>query len=63
MTKNEPKALFMTRRQLAVRWQCSIETLKRREKAGLLPFSKLGRDVRYKLTNICKIEKDAELSL
>lgn len=37
----------------------SRETLKRREKARSLPFMKLGASVRYRLTDIEKIEAAA----
>lgn len=50
-----------TRQSLAERWQVSTETLKRREKAGLLPFLKLGRGVRYRAEDIEKIESQAEV--
>jgi len=54
---------MLSRRQLATRWAVSKETLKRREKAGILPFLKLGRDVRYRLTDIELIEAQAEVRL
>lgn len=50
-----------TRRALADRWAVSIETLKRRERSGILPFLKLGRGVRYKLADIERIEAQAEV--
>ena len=53
---------LFTRNALARRWDVSIETLKRREKAGLLPALKLGRGVRYRLVDIERIEADAEVS-
>jgi hypothetical protein len=56
----EDTVLF-TRTDLARRWAVSIETLKRREKAGLLPALKLGRGVRYRLPDIEKIEVAAEV--
>jgi hypothetical protein len=59
--KEEISTLF-TRNALARRWDVSIETLKRREKAGLLPVLKLGRGVRYRLVDIERIEADAEVS-
>lgn len=52
---------MLSRRHLAERWAISRETLKRREKAGILPFLKLGRDVRYRLTDIERIEQQAEV--
>jgi hypothetical protein len=39
----------------------SVETLKRRERCGLLPFLKLGRGVRYRLSDIEHIEADADV--
>jgi len=52
---------FLTRKALADRWQLSTETLKRRERCGLLPFLKLGRGVRYRLADIEHLEADAEV--
>jgi len=54
---------LLSRRLLAARWAVSKETLKRREKAGILPFLKLGRDVRYRLADIELIEAQAEVRL
>ncbi len=54
---------MLSRRQLADRWGVSKETLKRREKAGTLPFLKLGKVVRYWLANIEQIEAQAEVRL
>jgi hypothetical protein len=54
---------MLSRRQLADRWNQSLPTLKRREKAGILPFLKLGRDVRYRLADIERIEQEAEVRL
>ena len=39
---------LLTRKGLADHWQLSTETLKRRERCGLLPFLKIGRGVRYR---------------
>jgi hypothetical protein len=52
---------FFTRNELARRWQVSVETLKRRERAGLLPCLKLGRGVRYRLADVERIEAEAEV--
>jgi hypothetical protein len=52
---------FLTRKGLADRWQLSTETLKRRERAALLPFLKLGRGVRYRLADIEYIEAEASV--
>jgi hypothetical protein len=60
---NKTKQQMLSRRLLADRWAVSKETLKRREKAGKLPFLKLGRDVRYRLADIEQIEAQAEVRL
>jgi len=52
---------FLTRKGLADRWQLSTETLKRRERCGLLPFLKLGRGVRYRLVDVEHLEAEAEV--
>ena len=53
---------LLTRKELSGRWQLSIQTLKRRERCGLLPFLKLGRGVRYRLDAVERLETDAEAS-
>jgi hypothetical protein len=59
---NNPNELgLLTRRQLSDRWQVSKETIKRREKHGTLPVLKLGRDARYRLTDVLRLEKEAEV--
>jgi predicted site-specific integrase-resolvase len=62
LTMTNTNQFMLTRRHLAERWSVSRETLKRRERAGLLPFLKLGRDVRYRLDDIERIEKEARVS-
>jgi hypothetical protein len=51
------KIVFISRKQLAERWGFTTATLKRREKDGSIPFIKLGREVRYKLKDIERIEE------
>jgi hypothetical protein len=63
MQKLNTKEQMLSRRHLAARWAVSKETLKRREKAGTLPFLKLGKAVRYWLTDIEQIEAQAEVRL
>jgi predicted DNA-binding transcriptional regulator AlpA len=63
MNKTTNPKQLLSRRQLAARWGVSKETLKRREKAGQLPFLKLGKVVRYWLANIEQIEAQAEIRL
>jgi len=44
---------LITRRQLASRWSSSIGTIKRRERAGLLPVVTLGGNrARYRLSDV-----------
>jgi hypothetical protein len=54
---------LITRRGLAERWQMSTETLKKRERCGFLPCLRLGRGIRYRLSDIERIEAEAELGL
>lgn len=53
--------MLISRKQLAERWSLSTETLKRRERTGILPALKMGRGVRYRITDIERIEKEAEV--
>jgi hypothetical protein len=51
---------MLTRQDLAKRWRVSVETLKRRERIKLLrPVRLEGRVVRYKLSDVLRIENDA----
>ena len=52
---------LLTRGELSRRWNLSVETLKRWEKAGRLPFFKLGKEIRYRLGTIEQIENDSEV--
>ena len=55
-----PAAQLLSRGQLAERWGVCTETLKRREKAGRLPFVVLGsRLKRYRLRDIEALESEA----
>jgi hypothetical protein len=52
---------FYSRAKLALRWNCSKETIKRRERAGLLPAIKFNsRLTRYRLSDIERIEREAQ---
>lgn len=54
-TKSEP--VLLSRAQLAERWSCSIETLKRREAAGTLKRVLIGpRVIRYRMGDILNLE-------
>jgi hypothetical protein len=61
MNHQDNSVRLVTRKGLASRWQVSVETLKRRERCGILPVLKLGRGVRYRLDDIERIEADAEV--
>jgi hypothetical protein len=52
---------LFTRKELSDRWKLSVETLKRRERSGILPCLKLGRGVRYRLSDVEHLEADAEV--
>jgi hypothetical protein len=51
---------LLSRSDLKERWACSLETLKRREKDGLLRPLKLGAKVKYRLSDIVEAEREAE---
>lgn len=51
---------LLSRKELSGRWSLSTETLKRRERAGILSPLKLGKGVRYRLSAIERLEADAE---
>ena len=48
--------IFLTRQQVADRHQTTIETIKRRQAKGLYIAYKLGRSIRYKLSDIITAE-------
>jgi hypothetical protein len=52
---------LFTRQDVADRWQQSTETVKRRERAGMLHPLKLGRSVRYRMSDILSFEKASEV--
>jgi hypothetical protein len=52
---------LLTRKQLAKRWRYPTETVKRRERAGILQSLHFnGRNVRYRLEDVEKLEREAE---
>jgi hypothetical protein len=61
MKPQDSSVQLVTRRELSDRWKLSVETLKRRERCGVLPFLKLGRGVRYWLSDIEQLEAGAEV--
>ena len=55
-----PNEQLLSRKSLAVRWGCSIETLKRREASRVLTPIRFGpRMVRYALSEIIRVENHA----
>ena len=51
--------MLLTRSELARRWKVSIETLKRRERAKILrPVRLDGRVLRYRLSDVLRIEEE-----
>jgi hypothetical protein len=50
---------LLTRACLANRWNCSVATIKRRERSGILKPICLGRLIRFNLNAIEEIEKSA----
>jgi len=52
---------FLKRRELAARWRCSKETIKRKQRAGLLnPVRLSARMLLYKLSEIEALEVAAQ---
>jgi hypothetical protein len=51
---------LITRKQLAKRHDCTVETVKRRDKTIYRPL-KIGRTVRYRLEDILELEKNSEV--
>jgi hypothetical protein len=50
---------LLTRLELARRWKVSIETLKRREHAKILrPVRLDGRIIRYRMSDVLRIEEE-----
>ncbi len=52
---------LLSREELGDRWGLCIETLKRWEKSGKLPFLRIGKQVRYRLSAIQDIEFGSEV--
>jgi hypothetical protein len=61
MEQENARQHLLTRLDLCERWRTSRETLKRRERDGTLIALKLGRFVRYRLSDVERIEKESEV--
>ena len=55
------EARFLTRQEVANRWRQSQETVKCRERCGLLHPLKFGRSVRYDVREILALEEKARV--
>lgn len=51
---------FLTPAELAARWQVSTLTLRRWRKEGRLKTINIGRAVRFELTEVQRVERDAQ---
>ena len=61
-TTENPTVQLLTRGELSRRWNLSVETLKRWEKSGKLPFIKLGKEIRYRINVVEQIENISEVT-
>ena len=53
-----PGATFLTRRELSVRWRCSGETIKRKQRRGLLHPIYVTRKLLYRVAEIEALEAE-----
>jgi predicted DNA-binding transcriptional regulator AlpA len=58
-TQNSDKTRLLSRRELAARWSMSTQTVRQRERCGMISPLRLGGAVRYKLSDIEKLEAEA----
>ena len=56
--KNWKLLYTLTRGDLSIRWKCSRMTVIRLEKSGRLPALRIGGLVRYRLTDVERIESE-----
>jgi hypothetical protein len=50
----------LTRKELAMRWQVSVGTVKRREKSRLIrPLRLKGRIIRFRLSDVLQVEQES----
>jgi hypothetical protein len=60
ISSGSKKPLFITRQQLAERWQVTCESCKRYERRGIIhPVKIAARMLRYRLDEIENLERDA----
>jgi len=59
--KTDTSEKFLTRHEVAKRWCCSRETVKRKDRKGLLhPIRLSKRHLLYKLSEVEKLERDGQ---
>ena len=59
-SKVQTNEQLLSRKAVAARWQSCVETVKRREKAGLLnPIRFNQRMLRYRLSEVERLESEA----
>jgi hypothetical protein len=53
----EPTKQLISRRELAERWSCCVETIKNRERAGILKPIRFGtKSWRYRMSDVLHLE-------
>lgn len=57
---DSPPSPFLTPADLATRWKVTPMTLRRWRKAGKIKVSYLGRGVRFPLSEVERVERDAQ---
>jgi hypothetical protein len=58
---DEKDNILMSRSELARRWRMSVESIKRRERSRMLrPIRLDGRVVRYRLSDVIRVEEQAK---
>lgn len=56
MSQDTSEPVLLSRRELAARWHCHVDTIKRRETEGLVHPVVVGHKRLYKLSEIQRIE-------
>jgi excisionase family DNA binding protein len=57
LNTKSPEETFLTSKQLTERWQCADITLQRWVAAGKLPVVMIGRNFRFRLSDILELER------
>lgn len=51
---------FLTPKQLAARWQCSLMKLRRMRRAGTISVHYIGSSARYPIADIERVERESK---